>query len=50
MSFITIAALALFSGDEARDLFQNNCSACHVAPDPSLATDRAWIRQLAETT
>lgn len=30
-------------------LFQAQCASCHVTPDPRVATDRAFIRQLQET-
>ena len=44
-------AIALTAGDEASSqLFEHNCSSCHVAPDATFATDRAWIHQLEETT
>ena len=51
MSLLSMAALVLFGADDqSRELFRNNCSACHVPPDPSFETDQAWIRQLEETT
>jgi hypothetical protein len=31
------------------ELFANACIGCHVAPDPDLATDKAWITQLFDT-
>lgn len=30
-------------------MFQAQCASCHVTPDPRVATDRAFIRQLQET-
>lgn len=30
-------------------LFREQCASCHVTPDPGVATDRAYIRQLQET-
>ncbi|MBX3465480.1 MAG: hypothetical protein KF878_01110 [Planctomycetes bacterium] len=30
-------------------LFRQQCASCHVTPDPGVATDRAYIRQLQET-
>lgn len=34
---------------ESRALFSAQCASCHVTPDPRVATDRAFIRQLQET-
>ena len=33
----------------AEKLFRSRCSSCHVIPDPTFKTDRAWIRQLQFT-
>lgn len=30
-------------------LFEQSCASCHFTPDPKVATDQAWIRQLQET-
>lgn len=30
-------------------LFREQCASCHVTPDPNVATDLAFIRQLQET-
>lgn len=30
-------------------LFREQCASCHVTPDPRVATDLAFIRQLQET-
>lgn len=30
-------------------LFSAQCASCHVTPDPRVATDQAYIRQLQET-
>ena len=30
-------------------LFSERCASCHVKPDPTVETDRAYIRQLQET-
>ena len=30
--------------------FQQRCASCHTMPDLDLRTDRAWIRQVSETT
>jgi hypothetical protein len=35
--------------DDVRVLFSKRCASCHVTPDPTVATDRAFIRQLQET-
>jgi len=35
---------------EAKALFASSCSSCHVYPDASLATDRAWLGQILETS
>lgn len=29
--------------------FKRSCASCHLPPDPSFATDRAWISQLMDT-
>jgi mono/diheme cytochrome c family protein len=34
---------------DVADLFQTRCVACHVAPDPTFAVERAWIAQVADT-
>ena len=31
------------------ELFRNNCSMCHAAPDTRFETDRAWVAQLPLT-
>ncbi len=35
--------------DDPRALFREQCASCHVTPDPRVATDLAFIRQLQET-
>jgi len=35
--------------EQAGEFFAARCASCHVAADPAFATDRAWIRQLADT-
>lgn len=34
---------------DARALFAEQCASCHVTPDPKVATDLAFLRQLQET-
>ncbi len=33
----------------AGKMFAAQCAACHLPPDLTLATDRAWLHQLADT-
>jgi mono/diheme cytochrome c family protein len=35
--------------EQAAQLFAQSCSGCHAAPDPTFATDRAWLGQIADT-
>lgn len=37
------------AASEPAALFSTQCASCHVTPDPTVATDRAYIRQLQET-
>ncbi|MFT5154829.1 MAG: hypothetical protein ACI841_004837 [Planctomycetota bacterium] len=30
-------------------MFKKSCVMCHTVPDPTQATDRAWITQLLDT-
>ncbi len=30
-------------------MFTKQCASCHTAPDSKLATDRAWLKQVADT-
>ena len=33
----------------AGKVFQESCTFCHLAPDPSHPTDRAWLNQVSDT-
>lgn len=35
---------------ETANLFASKCASCHVYPDASLQTDRAWLGQIMETS
>lgn len=35
--------------EDVAKLFQARCVSCHIAPDPAIDTDRAWLRQVEET-
>lgn len=50
MLSLLIATMLTSADETAAQLFERNCSSCHVPPDPRFATDRAWIHQLSETT
>jgi len=34
----------------AKQTWQDTCQKCHTAPDSVFETDRAYLRQIAETT
>lgn len=34
---------------EARRTFAHSCAKCHLPPDTSFATDRAWLSQVHDT-
>lgn len=34
---------------DVAELFRTRCASCHVAPDPAIDTDRAWLQQVEET-
>ena len=34
----------------AEKIFKGRCSKCHTVPDPSIATDLAWLDQVNRTT
>ena len=51
------AALPSATGDdeewtpaEIRKTFVESCRSCHVPPDTSFATDRAWVDQIERTS
>ena len=55
---LSTLAAASFAGQEpqaasdrqqAGKLFSKGCIACHQAPDPRFATDRAWLTQVLDT-
>jgi mono/diheme cytochrome c family protein len=63
LAVLTPALLALATGGQDGDVsagggaqadvaetFRARCGECHAVPDPTYATDRAWIGQLPETT
>jgi hypothetical protein len=35
---------------ESARLFAKSCASCHVYPDASLPTDKAWLGQIMETS
>ena len=37
------------SAKVAGEIFAARCVTCHVTPDPTYATDLAWIEQVRET-
>lgn len=34
---------------KAGKTFAHSCAKCHLPPDPSFATDRAWLSQVHDT-
>lgn len=36
-------------GGQVAELFRAACASCHVAPDPAIDTDRAWLQQVEDT-
>lgn len=34
---------------ELAQAFKSRCASCHAVPDPTFATDRAWLGQLPTT-
>mgnify|MGYP003658738151 CR=1 FL=1 len=32
-----------------QQIFESRCASCHTVPDPSFATDRAWLKQVSDT-
>ncbi len=34
---------------DVQALYVENCSACHLPPDPNFETDRAWLNQVLDT-
>ena len=43
-------AKALDAAAQAKQVWKARCSSCHTAPDASFETDRAFLRQITETT
>ncbi|MCI0462308.1 MAG: hypothetical protein L0Z62_35600 [Gemmataceae bacterium] len=40
---------AATAAETAPRQFQTNCLGCHQPPDPTFATDRAWLEQINRT-
>jgi len=47
---VCAAGVAAEPGAEVGAMFRKRCAACHVVPDKTLATDRAWLDQIRYTT
>lgn len=49
LTLLQAAPAGRTSRAEVEELFRTRCMACHVAPDPRFAVERAWIAQVADT-